>query len=159
MSALQSQYAVAQQKRDGHYRKLVAEQARSKQLSQELDSLEELYATAQHKRDGHFLHLEAERARSKALLEVAKNLHAENQIFKSSIAFKLGSALLAMRRPTGIFRFPLVAVSSLREKWARPDGKIQTAPFVPPRIAPVMLPAKKSPARRGGRTSTAFGAA
>ena len=112
-------------------------------LQSKIDQLEKHLEIAQQKRDGHYLHLEAERARSKALLEMARRLHEENQVFRNSIALTLGKAILDMRRPAGFLKFPSAIMSGFRVHKERAKGRVAAIPFVPPRIAPVVLPSAK----------------
>lgn len=96
--------------------------------------------TAQHKRHGHFQHLKAERERSKKLIELLEGFHAENDIYRHSLALRLGQAILGARSLGGIVRLPKTLWgigSSYRQRRA---GLISKTELSIPEPEPVVLP-------------------
>ena len=107
--------------------------ARIAALSDELD-------TAQHKRHGHFQHLKAERERSRKLIEHLQRLHAENELYRNSLALRLGRAVLGATSVRGIFGLPGTLWSIASAYRARKVTGIPTSEFLVPPVEPVVLP-------------------
>ena len=132
ISGLRESYNVAQTKRDGHYKNLVAAQKERDKLRVERDKLREQLTVAEQKRSGHYAHLQ------KAIERYSQS-EARVRDITGSIAWAVGVLFTRtrgigslMRNSRNVFR----ALRSRRRRTYRPvDGSSVGA------VQPLSVPA------------------
>lgn len=142
-STMADELAQLRRKSEELEKKIKVLDEHEKKAKLRLSSMHEELVVAQYKRSGHYAHLEAERERSSRLVELANNLHLDNQLYKNSIALSLGRALIGLSTVRGFIGFPRTVWSALRRYRNRGMYEMYEQLELP-KLRPVALPSLDS---------------